>query len=197
MGLALYDQRQPGGDALLLTPWTAGLQSVFVTWGEDEAGVNYLTVGQDGWTRAHYLLAMREDGGPGWRVTWYGDENRNWWLNGFQGQLEVASDLSRLTLLGLSDGTTIAFRSNRDRNMEIYTIRPDGFVSVFGPYTGGEMITKPLILYGNRLSINFASSAVGLVLRMTRFCQQKGERNENDLTTDLGYNYIEEFPFGG
>ena len=42
-----------------------------------------------------------------------------------------------------------------------YTIRPDGFVSVFGPYAGGQVITKPLRFSGNRLTINFASSAVG------------------------------------
>ena len=38
---------------------------------------------------------------PGWQVTWYSDEVRNWWLNGFQGQLEVAPDLSQLSLVGL------------------------------------------------------------------------------------------------
>ncbi len=42
-----------------------------------------------------------------------------------------------------------------------YTIRPDGFVSVAGPYAGGEMVTKPLTFSGNRLAINYASSAVG------------------------------------
>jgi len=42
-----------------------------------------------------------------------------------------------------------------------YTIRPDGFVSVSGSYAGGEMITKLLRFSGNRLKINFASSAVG------------------------------------
>jgi len=42
-----------------------------------------------------------------------------------------------------------------------YTLRPDGFVSVFGPYAGGEMITKPLTFSGNRLTINYATSAAG------------------------------------
>jgi len=44
-----------------------------------------------------------------------------------------------------------------------YTLRPDGFVSVFGPYEGGEMTTKPLVFVGSRLSLNFASSAAGSV----------------------------------
>ena len=42
-----------------------------------------------------------------------------------------------------------------------YTLRPDGFVSVHGPYAGGEMITRPLIFSGNQLTINYATSAAG------------------------------------
>lgn len=136
MGLALFDLRQPGSEPLLLTPWTASLQSVFVTWGDEEAGVNFLTAGEDGRTRAHFLLAMRDDDAPDWRATWYGDENRNWWLNAFQGQLEVAPDLSRLTLAGLSDGTTIAFdegaggvqrtfETTWERQGPVYVLAPD------------------------------------------------------------------------
>ncbi len=40
-------------------------------------------------------------------------------------------------------------------------IRPDGFVSVQGPYQGGELVTKPFRFTGSKLSINFATSAVG------------------------------------
>jgi hypothetical protein len=42
-----------------------------------------------------------------------------------------------------------------------YTLRPDGFVSIYGPYSGGEMVTKPLVFSGNRLAINYATSAGG------------------------------------
>lgn len=42
-----------------------------------------------------------------------------------------------------------------------YTIRPDGFVSVNGPYTGGTLVTKPLVFAGKRLAINYATSAGG------------------------------------
>ncbi len=42
-----------------------------------------------------------------------------------------------------------------------YTLRPDGFVSVSAPYSGGEMVTKPMTFSGNRLTINFATSAAG------------------------------------
>jgi len=42
-----------------------------------------------------------------------------------------------------------------------YTLRPDGFVSVYGPYRGGELVTKPITFSGRRLSINYSSSAAG------------------------------------
>lgn len=42
-----------------------------------------------------------------------------------------------------------------------YSLRPDGFVSVAAGFSGGEMITKPLVFTGNRLLINYATSAAG------------------------------------
>ena len=44
-----------------------------------------------------------------------------------------------------------------------YTLRYDGFASVNAPYAGGEMTTSPLTFDGNRLSINYATSAPGFV----------------------------------
>jgi hypothetical protein len=44
-----------------------------------------------------------------------------------------------------------------------YTLRLDGFVSVTAPMSGGEVVTKPLIFAGNRLTLNFATSAAGSV----------------------------------
>ena len=41
------------------------------------------------------------------------------------------------------------------------TIRTDGFVSVNAPYSGGEMLTRPLIFSGSALTINYSTSAVG------------------------------------
>ena len=46
-------------------------------------------------------------------------------------------------------------------NLHRYTLRTDGFVSVYAPYRGGEMITKPFIFAGKRLVINFSTSAAG------------------------------------
>ncbi len=42
-----------------------------------------------------------------------------------------------------------------------YTLRADGFVSVRGPYEGGELLTRPLKFSGRELRINFSTSAVG------------------------------------
>lgn len=42
-----------------------------------------------------------------------------------------------------------------------YTLRLDGFVSVTAPLSGGEVITKPFKFAGDRLTLNFASSAAG------------------------------------
>ena len=43
------------------------------------------------------------------------------------------------------------------------TVRTDGFISVNAPYSGGEFTTVPLKFSGNRLIINYATSAAGSV----------------------------------
>jgi hypothetical protein len=42
-----------------------------------------------------------------------------------------------------------------------YMLRLDGFVSVSAPMRGGELVTKPLRFQGNRLLLNFSTSAAG------------------------------------
>ena len=42
-----------------------------------------------------------------------------------------------------------------------YTLRLDGFVSVNAPMSGGELTTKPLTFAGDKLTLNFATSAAG------------------------------------
>ena len=44
-----------------------------------------------------------------------------------------------------------------------YTLRLDGFVSVQAPLIGGEIVTKPLRFAGNKLEMNFSTSAAGSV----------------------------------
>ena len=44
-----------------------------------------------------------------------------------------------------------------------YALRLDGFVSVHAPSTGGELITRPITFTGDKLQLNFATSAVGSI----------------------------------
>ena len=44
-----------------------------------------------------------------------------------------------------------------------YALRLDGFASVYGPYAGGELLTKPLRFNGNHLVINYVTSAAGAI----------------------------------
>ena len=46
-------------------------------------------------------------------------------------------------------------------NLHRYSLRLDGFISVYAPYKGGEMITKPFIFQGKNLFVNFSTSAAG------------------------------------
>lgn len=52
---------------------------------------------------------------------------------------------------------------NQTARVRRFTLRMDGFVSVNAPYSGGEVLTKPVVLHGERLQINYATSAVGSV----------------------------------
>ena len=42
-------------------------------------------------------------------------------------------------------------------------MRLDGFVSVNAPLNGGEVATRPLLFSGDRLAINYSTSAAGSV----------------------------------
>jgi len=42
-----------------------------------------------------------------------------------------------------------------------YGLRLDGFMSLRAPYEGGEMVTRPFTFSGNRLLLNFSTSAAG------------------------------------
>lgn len=45
--------------------------------------------------------------------------------------------------------------------LERMTLRTDGFVSVRGPYEGGQLLTRPLTFAGRKLEVNYSSSAAG------------------------------------
>jgi hypothetical protein len=45
--------------------------------------------------------------------------------------------------------------------LQRYSLRLDGLASLQAPYEGGQMVTKPLTFQGDRLMLNFATSAAG------------------------------------
>ncbi|MEM3465716.1 MAG: hypothetical protein QXU11_06190 [Thermoproteota archaeon] len=45
-----------------------------------------------------------------------------------------------------------------------FTLRIDGFVSLHAPYSGGELVTRPLVFKGEKLRLNYSTSAAGGVM---------------------------------
>ena len=46
-------------------------------------------------------------------------------------------------------------------HLQRYSLRLDGFASVRAPYGGGELVTRPITFDGDRLALNFSTSAAG------------------------------------
>ena len=53
--------------------------------------------------------------------------------------------------------------STKATRLRRFTLRMDGFVSIRADSQGGEMVTKPIVFSGNRLELNFSTSAAGLI----------------------------------
>ena len=96
------------------------------------------------------------------------------WMYGFAyqawGLVETQMELAEEPLLGYMGGGNTAELSLYAREggwvgtscrLRRYTIRLDGFVSVNAPMSGGEMLSKPLVFEGERLVLNYATSAAG------------------------------------
>ena len=56
-------------------------------------------------------------------------------------------------------------RHNGQKNCHVrrFVFRTDGLVSIHAPFSGGELLTRPLKFGGNRLELNYATSAVGSI----------------------------------
>ncbi|MED5453711.1 MAG: hypothetical protein VX961_04190 [Verrucomicrobiota bacterium] len=96
---------------------------------------------------------------PGLRTkdSWfYGDNYQN------NGLVETKSSLSEDAPPELSMYLTEATLQNgKPAKLRRYSIRMDGFASISAPMKGGKIITKLLKFSGNKLSINYSSSARG------------------------------------
>jgi hypothetical protein len=93
--------------------------------------------------------------GPSRTNSWvYGDNIISW------GILNTKSDLPQ-SPHELSIYAIESYWTGKSQNFRRYSIRADGFVSVQAPLSGGEFTTKPLLFDGERLVINYSTSAAG------------------------------------
>ena len=95
--------------------------------------------------------------GPQLRGNWtYGDNYLNW------GIIETEADLPGAPP-ELSFYVTENYWRDPGTIFRRYALRTDGFVSLQAPLAGAEVVTRPLVFLGDRLTINFSTSAAGSV----------------------------------
>ncbi len=58
---------------------------------------------------------------------------------------------------------TEAYYAGPDSRVRRFTYRVDGFVSVHAGEQAGDIVTKPITFYGQRLTVNFATSTGGTI----------------------------------
>jgi hypothetical protein len=89
--------------------------------------------------------------------TWhYGQQYLAWHLVETKSALPGAPD--ELSLYAVED-----YWHGPGSVLRRYTLRLDGFVSVSAPWSGGELVTKPVVFEGKSLHLNLATSAAGRV----------------------------------
>ena len=86
----------------------------------------------------------------------YGDNCAAWGIVETKSSIDGAPD-------ELSIYATEGYWIGDSCSMRRYTYRIDGFVSVNAPLRGGEFVTKPIRFDGNRLTVNFSTSAAGSI----------------------------------
>jgi len=86
----------------------------------------------------------------------YGDNYQSYGL--FETRSAIQGAANEISFL-FSEGY---WRNGKSR-LRRYTIRLDGFVSVRAPFSGGEILTKPLTVRGETLKLNYSTSAAGSV----------------------------------
>ena len=103
------------------------------------------------WSEAFLRPGLRAEG------SWtYGDMYQAWGMLQTESDLPSAPpELSMYATEGYWRGNSTTFRR--------YTIRTDGFVSVQAPFSGGEVVTKPFVFSGSRLTLNMSTSGAGSI----------------------------------
>ena len=96
---------------------------------------------------------------PGLRTkdSWfYGDNYQN---NGLvETRSTLAEDAPNELSMYLTEST---LQNGKPAKLRRYSLRMDGFVSINAPMRGGKLISKPIRFSGNKLYLNFSSSARG------------------------------------
>ncbi len=95
----------------------------------------------------------------------YGDGYTSW------GLLETPSSIPG-NPDEISFFTAEACRSYQPPEIVRYSVRLDGFFSWHADYAGGEVLTKPFILSGSKMNLNFETSALGHVA--IQICDENG-----------------------
>ena len=104
-----------------------------------------------------------------------GPENRfNWWYGdcylGYGMQETAAEEPGAPCEISLYTGEGYRIKSVSFRR---YTVRQDGFFSWSAPWAGGEVLTRPIVPNGERLELNFSTSAAGAL--SVALCNEAGE----------------------
>lgn len=100
--------------------------------------------------------AFLRPGPQEYRQWMYGDNCQNW------GLVETKSSVPGAPP-EISFYVNENFWETKNRALRRYTLRLDGFVSLHAPYSGGEIVSKPFTFAGNKLTINYSTSAAGNV----------------------------------
>jgi len=96
---------------------------------------------------------------PGLRGTdnWaYGDNYQSWGLVETKSAIPDAPD-------DISLYATEGYWLGKANKLRRFTIRKDGFVSMHASFAGGGFTTKPITFQGDRLALNFSTSAAGMI----------------------------------
>jgi hypothetical protein len=103
------------------------------------------------WNEAFLSPGIERDG------TWnYGQQYLAWHAIETRSALEGAPP-------EISLYATESYWTGQSSALRRYTLRADGFVSVAAPMSGGELTTRPLTFTGDRLMLNFSTSAAGTI----------------------------------
>ena len=95
--------------------------------------------------------------GPSQTNSWvYGDNLISWGMLTTKSEMPQSPD--ELSIYAIE-----GYWTGKSQNFRRYTFRMDGFVSVQAPLSGGEFVTKPIVFKGDRLEINYSTSAAGSI----------------------------------